>query len=104
MRDPVVAVRVLGPRPRDEPQREIRDQGAQAISAHRLFMRPPPSGTFSAQNPTAGPGGFAQHADWEQAAKRNLQARGQLTGWPGASLRTSPSGSRADRTPNSTGV
>lgn len=76
-RDP--AVRVLGPRPRHPDNRKVWDRGAQAISAYHLAYDITDQGTVLGAEPDRrGPGGFAQHADWEQAAKLALQARHQL--------------------------
>ena len=79
MRDPAIAVRVLGPRPRDEQQREVWDRGAGAISAYRLAYEVTDRRHVLGVEPDRrSPGGFAQHADWEQASKLALQARQQL--------------------------
>ncbi len=73
-RDP--AARVLGPRPRHPDHRKVWDRGAEAISAYRLAH------DITDQRHVLGPEPdrreLERHADWEQAAKLALQARGQL--------------------------
>ncbi len=79
MRDPAVAVRVLGPRPRDQQQREVWDRGARAISAYRLAYEVTDRRHVLGTEPDrGGPGGFEQHQDWQHAAEQALQARQQL--------------------------
>jgi len=79
MRDPAVAMRVLGSRPRQAEQREVWDRGARAISAYRLAYQITDRRHVLGVEPDRGsPGGFAQHADWEHAAKLALQARREL--------------------------
>ncbi len=79
MRDPAVAVRVLGHPPRDQEQREVWDRGARAISAYRLAYEITDRRHVLGPEPDrGGPGGFEQHADWEHAAKLILQARREL--------------------------
>ncbi|MGH2869795.1 MAG: hypothetical protein ACRDNK_19790, partial [Solirubrobacteraceae bacterium] len=77
-RDPIVAVKVLGPRPRGE-QRAVWDQGAQAISTYRLAYNITDRRHVLGPEPDrSAPRGFEQHHDWEQAAQQALQARHQL--------------------------
>ncbi len=76
-RDP--AVRMLGPRPRHPDNRKVWDRGAEAISAYRLAYDITSQDTVLGAEPDRrSPGGFEQHADWEQATRLALQARGQL--------------------------
>jgi len=76
-RDPTV--RVLGPRPRHPDHRKVWDRAAEAISAYRLAHDITDQRHVLGPEPDRrSPGGFEQHADWEQAAKLALQARGQL--------------------------
>ncbi|MDQ2897371.1 MAG: AAA family ATPase, partial [Actinomycetota bacterium] len=76
-RDP--AERVLGPRPRHPDNRKVWDRAAEAISAYRLAHDITDQRHILGPEPDRrSPGGFEQHADWEQAAKLALQARGQL--------------------------
>lgn len=77
-RDPLVAVKVLGPRPRGE-QREVWDQAARAISTYRLTYQVTDGRHVLGPEPDrVGPRGFEQHRDWEHAAKQALTARHQL--------------------------
>jgi hypothetical protein len=79
MRDPAVAMRVLGSRPRDPEQREIWDQGARAISAYRLaYQITDQQHVLGPEPDRANAHGLEQHADWEHAARLALQARREL--------------------------
>lgn len=76
-RDP--AERVLGPRPAHPDNRKVWDRGAEAISAYRLaYEITDQRHVLGVEPDRGGPGGFEQHADWEQAAKLALQARHKL--------------------------
>jgi len=79
-RDPAIAVRVLGPRPRDAEAREVWDRGARAISAYRIAYEITDRRHVLGPEPDrAGARGLEQHRDWEQAARLALQARQQLS-------------------------
>jgi hypothetical protein len=82
-RDPAIAVRALGPRPRPAEQREIWDQGARAISAYRLAYQVTDRQHVLGPEPDrASAHGLEQHHDWEHAARLALQARRELSVGP----------------------
>ena len=101
MRDPMVAVRVLGSRPRSQDQREVWDQGARAIAAYRLTYQVTDQQHVLGSEPDRGtPGGLEQHHDWEQAAKLALAARHELG--VGDDRRLGPVSEQARRVPELT--
>ena len=75
MRDPGVAVRVLGSRPRAPEEREVWDRGARAIAGYRLAYEVTDRRHVLGQEPDRdSPGGLEQHRDWE--ARRRARAAG----------------------------
>ena len=79
MRDPAVAMRVLGPRPRAAQQREVWDRGARAISAYRVAYEITDQRHVLGPEPDrVGPHGLEQRRDWEHAAEQALVARRAL--------------------------